>query len=223
MREGYSIFDITGPIIIGPSSSHTAGACRLANAARAILGQEVASAVIHVYGSFAETLLGHGTDKALVGGLLGILPDDESLVNAFEIAPKKGMEFRFLIEAETMESANMVLFEMTGKDGLTMQVRGASIGGGSIMVDQINDTFLQISLKYNTLVVDHQDKPGAVLSVSKVLAERKINIASMNLYRQGKHGRAYMILETDQEIGQDVLQMIEELEDMKTIYIKKLY
>lgn len=223
MREGYSIFDITGPIIIGPSSSHTAGACRLANAARAILGQEVASAVIHVYGSFAETLLGHGTDKALVGGLLGILPDDESLVNAFEIAPKKGMKFRFLIEAETMESANMVLFEMTGKDGLTMQVRGASIGGGSIMVDQINDTFLQISLKYNTLVVDHQDKPGAVLSVSKVLAERKINIASMNLYRQGKHGRAYMILETDQEIGQDVLQMIEELEDMKTIYIKKLY
>ena len=91
------------------------------------------------------------------------------------------------------------------------------------MVDQINDTFLQISLKYNTLVVDHLDKPGAVLSVSSVLAEHKINIASMNLYRQGKHGRAYMILETDQEIGQDVLRMIDGLEDMKTIYIKKLY
>ncbi len=223
MRESYSIFDITGPIIIGPSSSHTAGACRLANAARAILGQEVALAVIHVYGSFAETLYGHGTDKALVGGLLGMPPDDESLAGAFEIAPQKGVEFRFVIEAETLASANMVLFEMTGKDGLKMQVRGASIGGGAIVVDQIGDTFLQISMKYNTLVVDHLDKPGAVLSVSKVLAEHKINIASMNLYRQGKHDRAYMILETDQEIGRDVLSTINGLKDMKTIYIKKLY
>ena len=91
------------------------------------------------------------------------------------------------------------------------------------MVDQINDTSLEISLKYNTLVVDHLDKPGVVLSVSRVLAEHQINIATMNLYRQGKHGRAYMILETDQEIGQDLLKTIDSLEDMKTIYIKKLY
>ena len=223
MRESYSIFDITGPIIIGPSSSHTAGACRLANAARAILSQEVASAVIHVYGSFAETLFGHGTDRALVGGLLGMLPDDENLVNAFEYAEKKGLSYRFEIEDETLSNANMVLFELTGRKGLSISIRGASIGGGSIMIDQIDSTNLQISLKYNTLVVDHLDKPGAVLCVSKILAERRINIASMNMYRQGKHGRAYMILETDHEIGQDVLDMIDSLEDMKTIYIKKLY
>jgi L-serine dehydratase len=223
MRESYSIFDITGPIIIGPSSSHTAGACRLANAARAILNREVASAVIHVYGSFAETLFGHGTDKALVGGLLGILPDDESLVNAFELAEKKGLSYRFEIEDETLLNANMVLFELTGADGSMMNIRGASIGGGSIMIDQIDSTNLQISLKYDTLVVDHLDKPGAVLGVSRILAEHRINIASMNMYRQGKHGRAYMILETDQEVGPDVLKMINSLEDMKTIYIKKLY
>jgi L-serine dehydratase len=223
MRESYSIFDITGPIIIGPSSSHTAGACRLANAARSILGQEVDEAIIHVYGSFAETLYGHGTDKALVGGLLAIPQDDESLVDAFEYAAKRGLKFQFVIEDETMSNANMVLFELTGKDGAKMNVRGASIGGGSIMIDQIDETSLQISLKYNTLVVDHLDKPGAVLNVSRVLAEHRINIASMNLYRQGKHGRAYMILETDQEIGQDALQTIDDLDDMKTIYIKKMY
>ena len=160
MREHYSIFDITGPIIIGPSSSHTAGACRLANAARAILGQEVARAAVHVYGSFAETLSGHGTDRALVGGLLGIPPDDERLVDSFDLAKKNGLDFRFEIEDETPASANMVLFELTGRKGLSMSIRGASIGGGNIMIDQIDSTFLQISMKYNTLIVDHIDKAG---------------------------------------------------------------
>ncbi len=223
MRESYSIFDITGPIIIGPSSSHTAGACRLANAARAILGQEAVRAVIHVYGSFAETLSGHGTDRALVGGLLQIPPDDERLVNAFEIAKKKGLKVRFEVEDEVPANANMVLFELTGADGASMSIRGASIGGGSIMVDQIDSTFLQISLKYNTLIVDHLDKAGAVMGVAQILAGHNINIASMNVYRQGKHGRAYMILETDEEVGREARDMIAALPDMHTIYIKKLY
>ena len=223
MRESYSIFDITGPIIIGPSSSHTAGACRLANAARAILGQKAIRAVIHVYGSFAQTLSGHGTDKALVGGLLGIAPDDERLVDAFEIAAKSGLDCRFEIEDETPASANMVLFELTGEGGLTMNIRGASIGGGNILIDQIDATFLQISMKYNTLIVDHLDKAGAVLGVAEVLAGHHINIASMNVYRQGKHGRAYMILETDEDVPEDALKKIKALPDMKTIYIKKLY
>ena len=165
-----AFFDITGPIIIGPSSSHTAGACRLANAAYAILGQEVARAKIHVYGSFAETLLGHGTDKALIGGLLGIHPDDERLVDAFGIAEKRGMQYAFEVEDEVPANANMVLFELTGRAGLSMSIRGASIGGGSIMVDQIDSTFLQISLKYNTLIVDHLDKAGAVLGVARIFS-----------------------------------------------------
>jgi L-serine dehydratase len=223
MRESYSIFDITGPIIIGPSSSHTAGACRLANAARAILGHKVARAVIHVYGSFAETLSGHGTDKALVGGLIGIGPDDERLMDAFDIAEKSGLDFRFETEDEVTASANMVLFELVGADGLSMSIRGASIGGGNIMIDQIDATFLQISMKYNTLIVDHLDKAGAVLGVAEILAGHHINIASMNLYRQGKHGRAYMILETDEEIGEDAQKKIKALLDMQSIYIKKLY
>lgn len=223
MRERYGIFDITGPISIGPSSSHTAGACRLGNAAREILGQQVAAVGIHLYGSFAETLCGNGTDRALVGGLLGIAPDDESLADAFEYAKNEGLAYKFVIQNDTLGNANMVLFDMTGDKGLQLNVRGASIGGGSIIIDQIGSTNLRISLKYNTLVVDHMDKLGAVLGVSEVLAEHAINIASMNLYRQGKRGRAFMILETDQEIGQDILNKIDRIEDMKTVYIRKMY
>lgn len=223
MRESYSIFDITGPIIIGPSSSHTAGACRLANAARAILGQEVKKAVIRVYGSFAETLSGHGTDKALVGGLLGLAPDDERLADAFDLAEKRGLEFVFEIEDEVDSSTNRVLFELTGEGGLSMNIRGESIGGGNIVIDRIGSTSLQISMKYNTLIVDHLDRAGAVMGVAAILAGHRINIASMNVYRQGKHGRAYMILETDEEVGGDALGKINALPDMHAIYIKKLY
>jgi len=223
MRESYSVFDITGPIIIGPSSSHTAGACRLANAARAILGQEIMKATIRVYGSFAETLCGHGTDKAMIGGLLGLAPDDERLADAFGLAKEKGLDYRFETEDEPNQSANRVLFELTGRDGAAMDIRGESIGGGNIMIDRIGLTSLQISMKYNTLIVDHLDKAGAVLRVAEILAGQGINIASMNVYRQGKHGRAYMILETDEDIGGGVLESINALPDMHAIYIKKLY
>lgn len=223
MTNSYSIFDITGPILIGPSSSHTAGACRLANAARAIFNQEVREVTIHLYGSFAKTLYGHGTDKALVGGIIGIAPDDERLTNALALATQNKLSYRFVFEDEALINANLVLFEMLGNAGAKMSVRGVSIGGGNIIIDKINHTDLHISLKYNTIVVDHLDKPGAVLSVSKYLAENAINIASMNMYRQGKHDRAYMIIETDQDISQEVLCAIREIEDMYVIYIHKLY
>jgi L-serine dehydratase len=159
----------------------------------------------------------------LVGGLIGIAPDDERLVDAFFLAKKEGLAYRFEIEDETPASANMVLFELTGADGLLMSIRGASIGGGNIMIDQIDSTFLQISMKYNTLIVDHLDRAGAVMGVAGILAGQHINIASMNLYRQGKHGRAYMILETDEEVGADALREISALPDMRAIYIQKLY
>lgn len=223
MQKQYSIFDITGPILIGPSSSHTAGACRLANAARAILNQDVTEVTIYLYGSFAKTLYGHGTDKALVGGILGIAPDDERLTNALVLAKDCGLLYKFVFDDTQLSSANVVLFDMKGHKGGKMRVRGVSIGGGSIIVDRINDTTLQISLKYNTIVVDHRDKPGAVLSVSRILAENEINIASMNMYRQAKHDRAYMIIEIDQDIEPEVLGDIRELPDMSVIYIYKLY
>ena len=223
MKSNYGVFDIVGPIIIGPSSSHTAGACRLANAARAIFNKPIRQAVIHVYGSFAATLYGHGTDKALVGGLNGILPDDERLNSALDIAEQTGFLYRFVLEQETGTNANLVMFELSGTQGEEMTVSGVSIGGGNIAITRINQTDLEISLKYNTLIVDHLDKPGAVLSVAKILADESINIASMNMYRQGKHGRAYMIIETDQTLKTDIVKRIRSLMDMYVIYIPQLY
>ena len=223
MESNFGVFDIVGPIIIGPSSSHTAGACRLANAARAIFNRPVASAVIHVYGSFAATLCGHGTDKALVGGLLGLPPDDERLIHSLDMAKDKGLSYQLVIEQEAAQYANLVHFEMSSADGTKMSVSGVSIGGGNIVVNRINNTDLKVSLKYNTVIVDHQDKPGAVLSVARILADNHINIASMNMYRQGKHGRAYMIIETDQNIASEIIQCIRRLEDMHVIYIPQLY
>ncbi len=223
MQNNYSVFDIVGPVIIGPSSSHTAGACRLANAARAIFNKPVSDVVIHVYGSFAATLCGHGTDKALVGGIMGISPDDERLTHALDIAKEAGLSFRFVVEQEAGEHSNLVRFDMHGPNCAAMSICGVSIGGGSILITRINNTDLEISLKYNTVIIDHLDKPGAVLSVSKILADNHINIASMNMYRQGKHGRAYMIMETDQRIEPDILISLRELEDMRVIYIPQLY
>jgi len=223
MHSNFGVFDIVGPIIIGPSSSHTAGACRLANAARAIFNRPVTDAVIHVYGSFAATLCGHGTDKALVGGLLGLLPDDEQLTHALNTAKQNGLSYQFVLEEETVSDANLVKFDMRSTDGASMSVSGASIGGGNIVVKRINNTDLEISLQYNTMIVDHLDKPGAVLSVAKILADKRINIASMNIYRQGKHGRAYMIIETDQTIEPEIVEIIRHFEDMHVIYIPQLY
>lgn len=224
MQNNFSVFDIVGPIIIGPSSSHTAGACRLANAARAIFNKPVKHVVIRVYGSFAATLQGHGTDKALVGGIMGIMPDDERLTHALDIAKQAGLSYRFVAEEEMAAQPNVVRFEMEGADeGAKMSVTGASIGGGSIIITRIDSTALKISLKYNTVIVDHLDKPGAVLSVAKILAENGINIASMNMYRQGKHDRAYMIMETDETIAPNVLKALRRLDDMSVIYIPQLY
>ena len=223
MESSFSVFDIIGPVIIGPSSSHTAGACRLANAASAIFNRPILSAVIHVYGSFAATLGGHGTDKALVGGLLGLPPDDERLIHSLDIAKDKGLSYQLVIEQETALNANLVCFEMSDEDGTRMSVCGVSIGGGNVIVTRINNTDLEVSLKYNTVIVDHQDKPGAVLSVAKILADNHINIAGMNMYRQGKHGRAYMVIETDQDIAPEIVQSIRRLGDMHVIYIPQLY
>lgn len=223
VRDSYGVFDITGPILIGPSSSHTAGACRLANAARAIMHEAIMDVVFNLYGSFTQTLLGHGTDKALVGGIIGIRPDDERLIRSHVYAKEKNLSYTFVAHDSTFSNANSVRFDMTGRKGKKTSVSGVSIGGGSIAIEKINDTHLYISLKYNTLVVDHLDRPGAVLSVSKILADNNINIASLNVYRKGKHDTAYMIIEIDEDIDEDTIDRVRKLDNMQAIYIPMLY
>ena len=160
MSNEYSVFDIVGPVLIGPSSSHTAGACRLANAARAIFNKPICDVSIYVYGSFSQTLFGHGTNKALVGGLLGLAPDDERLTDALSLADKERMNYRFHLDESTFSTENKVRFDMRCASGTRMSVSGISIGGGSIVVSKIGVIDLQISLKYETVVVDHKGQAG---------------------------------------------------------------
>lgn len=223
MQNIYSVFDIIGPILIGPSSSHTAGACRLANAARAIFNKPIYEVSIYVYGSFSQTLFGHGTSKALVGGLLGIAPDDERLSVALELAKERKLAYHFLLDDSTISTDNIVRFEILGVGGEQMSVTGASVGGGNIIINKIDEIDLHISLKFDTIVVDHLDKPGAILDVSTILAENKVNIASMNVYRKAKHERAYMIIEIDQRIGKETLTAIRNIENTSVIYLQKQY
>lgn len=223
MYNDFSIFDIVGPVLIGPSSSHTAGACRLANAAKAIFSKPIDEVAIYVYGSFSQTLFGHGTNKALVGGLLGISPCDEKLTSSLEIAKEEGLKYSFLMDDSTLSSENIVRFEIVGVNGDKMTICGASIGGGSIIINKINEIDLHISLKYGTLVINFVDKPGAVNSVSSILAQRNINIASINLYRKAKHSSAYMIIELDQDLYKETLDCLRAIEGALVIYLKKLY
>jgi L-serine dehydratase len=223
LQNNYSIFDIIGPILIGPSSSHTAGACRLANAAKAIFNKPISHVVIYVYGSFSQTLYGHGTSKALVGGLLGIAPDDERLYDAFKLAQNQKLTYQFLLDDSTISADNIVRFEITGQNGEQMSVTGSSIGGGSIIISKIDEMDLQISLKFDSIVVEHLDKPGAILHVSTLLAQSRINIASMNVYRKAKYERAYMIIEIDQPLDADTLAQLRRIEDTKVIYLSRQY
>lgn len=223
MSNNYSVFDIIGPVLIGPSSSHTAGACRLANAARAIFNKPIDDVHLYVYGSFSQTLFGHGTNKALVGGLLGLAPDDQRLTDSLKLAEKENLSYHFVMDETTFSTENKVRFEMTNEDGSHMSVTGVSIGGGNIIINKINDIELLISLKFDTIIVDHLDKPGAVLGVSGILAKSGINIASMSVYRKAKHDRAFMIIEIDQPIDKEIFDNLRSMEGTTMIYLPKLY
>lgn len=223
MSNNYSVFDIIGPVLIGPSSSHTAGACRLANAARAIYNKPIDDVYLYVYGSFSQTLFGHGTNKALVGGLLGLAPDDQRLTDALNLAAKENLSYHFVMDETTFSTENKVRFEMMSEDSSKMSVTGVSIGGGNIIINKINDIELLISLKFDTIIVDHLDKPGAVLGVSGILAKSGINIAGMNVYRKAKHDRAYMIIEIDQPIDKEIFDNLRSMEGTIMIYLPKLY
>ena len=208
MKKILSAFDITGPIMIGPSSSHTAGACRLSYAAQKILGEEVTQVVFQLYGSFKETLNGHGTDKALLGGILGFEPSDERIRMAYELAMQKKLNYSFIKMHNEADHPNTVVFKLTGVNGAQMEIKGASVGGGNILITKIDNTDLKFTGKYSTLITRHWDQPGVVLRVSEILTKYHINIANMNLYREYRNDLAYMIIETDENITQQCLDHI---------------
>ncbi|SDG10325.1 L-serine ammonia-lyase, iron-sulfur-dependent subunit beta [Desulfosporosinus hippei] len=206
-----NVFDLLGPIMVGPSSSHTAGAVRLGGMARKILGEEPVEGTIFLHGSFAKTGKGHGTDLALLAGLLGMLPDDERIPDAWKIAEERGLSVKYEVIDLGEVHPNTVKFDLKGKNGVHLQVIGSSIGGGTIVIGKINEYEVDIRGDYPTLVVLHQDLPGVVAQVTLLLATAQINIASMRVAREKKGAQALMILETDQTIDKAVLELLRKL------------
>lgn len=201
----HGVFDIVGPIMIGPSSSHTAGAVRLGLMARKILGEKVLKAGIQLHGSFAQTYRGHGTDKALIAGILGFAPDDERIVSALNIAKNQGVAYSF--QTIKLEDAhpNTAIIYLTGETGRVAKVCGASVGGGNIMITNINGYAVELTGEYPALITIHHDKPGVITQVTQILARYAMNIAFMRVSRQNRGESAMMIMELDDEPADEVI------------------
>ncbi|MGM9619002.1 MAG: L-serine ammonia-lyase, iron-sulfur-dependent subunit beta [Oscillospiraceae bacterium] len=202
------IFDILGPIMVGPSSSHTAGAARIGKMGRILLGEEVRQARILLHGSFATTGRGHGTDRALLAGLLGMNPDDMRIPFAFEEAEKAGLRYSF--EKTELHGAhpNTVVLELVGESGKTLQMRASSVGGGQILVNELDGIEVEFDGHFNTLVIHNQDEFGTIAEVTRLLSNYRINIANMRLSRHRKGGEALMVIETDQAVEPRLIEWI---------------
>ncbi|HWR41533.1 L-serine ammonia-lyase, iron-sulfur-dependent subunit beta [Sporomusa sp.] len=213
-----NIFDIIGPVMVGPSSSHTAGAVRLGNAAQAILGQPVAEAVIGLHGSFAQTGRGHGTDLALVAGLMGWPTDDLRIPQAFDYAREARLKYSFRnINAGDAAHPNFVRFWLIGQGGAESQVSGASIGGGRVVISEVDGFPLEFTGDFPTILTLHEDRPGAVAEVTGILSKRGVNIAQMRVFRRNKGGLASMVLETDQPVDQADIAAVAGLPMIKSV------
>lgn len=201
-------FDIIGPVMIGPSSSHTAGAVRIGKYARSILGKEPVKAHIRFSGSFAKTYKGHGTDKAVIAGILGMDTDDARIRISMDIAKERGLAFDF--EEADIDGAhpNTAEITLTDADGKTALVQGASIGGGNIIINKINNTVVEINGKSDTLVIPHSDVPGMIAVVTNILADKNVNIHGFSLCRDHKGGTAVMTIEIDGDINESVQDAI---------------
>lgn len=217
MKE-FSCFDIVGPIMIGPSSSHTAGAARLGRIAGIIAGEkEISKVKFFLHGSFAKTYRGHGTDKALVAGILGMDPWDERLKNSFEIAEEKGLKYEFIETDLGIEHPNTVKFVITKKDGSEVAVLGSSVGGGNINISEIDGQRVDFDGNYPTLIIKHKDVPGMISKVSTVISEAGINIAFLKVYRKSKGLTAAMIFETDEIISENIFNKIKDVGNIESI------
>lgn len=206
-----TVFDLIGPVMVGPSSSHTAGAVRLGEMALKILGAEPIEAEITLHGSFAETGKGHGTNMALVAGILGMHTDDERIPKAIQLATEKGLKIRFKNKNLGEVHPNTVKFQLMGRDGRAVEMMGSSIGGGRIEINEINEFQVEVMGNYYTLVILHQDLPGVVAQVTSLLATAQINIAQMRVSREKKGAQALTIVETDQVIEPAALALMNKL------------
>lgn len=206
-----NVFDILGPVMIGPSSSHTAGAARIGRITLALLGAPAVRADILLHGSFAKTYKGHGTDKALIAGVMGMSTDDGRIRRALELAQEQGLQVTITESEIDGSHPNTARVTLADAKGRTVTLLGSSIGGGNILVTEINGMGVSITGQYTTLIVLHRDAPGTIASVTEVMADAGVNICNFRLSRQQRGGQAVMTIEIDGSFGPELNKTIQTL------------
>jgi len=212
-------FDILGPNMIGPSSSHTAGALKIAYIAGKMADKPVSVKFV-LYGSFARTYHGHGTDRALVGGILGYHPDDERIRDSFDHAKEAGLEFSFeenFTEKEVYP--NTVDIYVTDESGSKMSLRGESIGGGNAVITKLNGVDVELTGNYSTIIVEHVDVKGTLSYITTVLSAYDLNIGSLRLYRESKGQIAYAIIEVDTNVSQQTVNALRGIQAIRNVLL----
>lgn len=200
-----SVFDVLGPNMIGPSSSHTAGAAVIGRLAHKMIAPPLKRVDFILYGSFAKTCRGHGTDRALLGGVMGFAADDTRIRDSFQIAEQQGIRYSFFPnETETDTHPNTVDIRMENTSGQTVTIRGESLGGGKVRIVRINGVEVDFSGEYSAVIVVQQDRPGVVAHITRVISDRGVNIAFMRLFRDARGHTAYTIVESDDRLPGDI-------------------
>lgn len=212
-----SLNEILGPVMIGPSSSHTAGACRIGKISKCIVNEDISEVEFYLHGSFGKTYVGHGTDRALVGGILGMDTDDDRIVNSIELSRKIGLKISF-IEKDLGSSyhPNTVELHITTISGKEFFIIGSSVGGGNIEILSINGKSVYFTGNYNTLLIDHIDKPGIVHKISGILFHNNVNIAYLKVFRDRKGNKASMVFELDDYVDEKMTEEIKNVENIES-------
>ncbi|HEY4579069.1 MAG TPA: L-serine ammonia-lyase, iron-sulfur-dependent subunit beta [Savagea sp.] len=211
-----SVFEVIGPVMVGPSSSHTAGAARIGRVARKLFGRQPKWAKIYLYESFAETYQGHGTDVAMIGGLLGFDTFDDRIRTSFELAQEAGMTFEFIPTDEESDHPNTARL-LIGDEESEMELVGISIGGGTIEVIELNGFTLRLSGHFPALLIVHNDRSGVIANVSNAIAELDINIAHMEVGRKEKGEMALMVIEVDQVVDEELMIKLRAIEHVTQV------
>lgn len=217
-----SVFDVIGPNMVGPSSSHTAGAASIALLAKKMIGEPIKRIKFTLYGSFSKTYKGHGTDKALVGGILGFETDDVRIRDSFQIAKNSGLDFSFECNNQEFDDMhpNTVDMDIESVSGRKLIVRGESLGGGKVRLTRINSVKVQFTGEYHALIVMQKDYPGVVAGITAILSDLGVNIAFLRVFREEKGGLAYTIIESDEEITERAVEEIRKnpaIKDVMTV------
>ena len=217
MDTEMNLFDIIGPVMIGPSSSHTAGAARIGRVARLLLGEDVAEARVGLCGSFARTWRGHGTDRAIVGGLMDIAADDARLRDSLDEAKRRGLRVTF--EEIQLKDAhpNTARLRLKGVTGRKIEVIGASVGGGSIEIREIDGMSLRVTAQKHTLIIAHRDTPGIIARVSSLLAGAPVNIATMQVARSAAGGKAMTTMELDELPPDEIVAALRVMKGVESV------